>query len=283
MLNGRLSSSREILSNVIRDNDYSAIDFNHGDVLSWINESLDLIGCPYSLIDSISCITIENHQGMLPCNLHTMNQCSGLSNSGMQFPMRTATHTFHPLFLPNTSTGFGVINNEDPVSYDSNGNPIFNFMSYDDSISKALVSSLATTFQDVTYRIEGNYIYTSFKDDAKILLSYRAFPVDLDGFPLIPDNIKFKQAVQSYIRMKCDYRMWRKNRIERGIYEHSEREWMWYCGAATTAGNIPTIDGMESLKNQWMHLIPRLNEQNKFFGSLGNQEYLTFSQKQNRN
>ena len=98
MLNGRLSSSREILSNVIRDNDYSAIDFNHGDVLSWINESLDLIGCPYSLIDSISCITIENHQGMLPCNLHTMNQCSGLSNSGMQFPMRTATHTFHPLF-----------------------------------------------------------------------------------------------------------------------------------------------------------------------------------------
>lgn len=276
-LNGKLASSKEIVLNVLRDNDYKGQDFRYGDALMWIVEAVSLIGAPQALVNRLACIDIQDHRGLLPCDLHTVIQTSGLLGSGVQFPMRGATNTFHPLFLPNPNS-VGIVNPDQPISYDANGNPIFNFLNYDGAISKQLVNALPYTYKDITYSMNENFIFTSFKDGAKVLMSYKAYPVDDCGFPLIPDNIKFKQAIQSYIRMKMDYRMWRKGKLDDKVYNHSEREWAWYCGAATTAANIPSMDEMESLKQQWMHLIPRLNEHSKMFDLLGAAEFITNGQ-----
>lgn len=280
-LNGRLISTQEIVLNVIRNGKYKSTEINQGDIAVWCAEAVDLIGVPYTLKRTFACIDISDHRGVLPCDLVDIVQVSALLPSGLQVPMRSATNTFHPIFL-NNITNSPVINPAEPVGYDSNGNPIFNFLNYDSAVSKELVDNLPYNLKDVTYDVNANFIRTSFKDGAKVLMSYEAFPIDDRGFPMIPDNIKFRKAVEWYVRMMIDYTLWRTDKIKREIYEHSEREWNWYCGAATTAGLMPTLDVMESWKNQLVRLMPRFNQHEQTFDNLGAQEMLNMSQRQFR-
>jgi hypothetical protein len=54
-------------------------------------------------------------------------------------------------------------------------------------------------FGDATYYTELDYINTSFCD-GKIRVYYNEIPIDKDGFPLIPDNQNYKQALYWYVR-----------------------------------------------------------------------------------
>ena len=276
MLNGKLSSSKEIVLKVIRDNGYQVQDFNYSDMVEWLGECMDLIGCAYTLRKNIACITIKDHRGLIPCDFHTPVQASAFDcKSGIQFPMRTANNTFHPLFLPNVNS-VGTINTITPITYDSEGNPNFNFYNFEDNIiNKNTVNNVLQDYRDITYELNDNYIFTSFKDGAKVLFSYLAYPIDKEGFPLIPDNIKFREACAAFLRYKIDYKAWRRGKLDNNVFSHSEREKDWYIGAATTAGNMPSVDAMESIKNQLGRLIPRMNEHAALFTDLGQQEALT--------
>ncbi|TXG85789.1 MAG: hypothetical protein E6R13_01655 [Spirochaetes bacterium] len=276
-LTSKTITSKEIIANVLRDNLYKAQDIEVSALIEWVSEVLDLTGVPLILKDMIDCIKIEDHRGNLPCDLHSVNQMSGLTDGGVQFPMREATGTFHPLFLNNVN-GQPFINTTQPISYDADGNPIFNFNMDNQTLPENTVNTKPYTYQDVTYKLNNNHIFTSFPT-GRVLMSYRAYPVDKEGYPLIPDNIKFKQAVQAYLRFKLDYRLWRKGELLREVFEHSEREYMWYVGAATVAGLMPSLDKMESWKNQMTSLIPRYSEHGRFYESLGNQEFMTSGNK----
>jgi|688.fasta_scaffold52678_6 hypothetical protein len=272
-LNGKLVSSKEAVYRAIRDADLKAQDFNLGTMLEWAGEALDLIGCPYSLVHKLACIDIVDNRGVLPCDLHEIRQMSTLLPNGIQMQMRVANGTFHPIFIKQGGE-IGYVDNQTPITTDSNGNPVFNIYNYDIALNRNTVAGSYPGFADITYTVNDNYIYTSFKDGAKVLISYWAFPVDDDGFPLIPDNEKFKSYVTWHLLMKTYYRQWIKGKVSDSVFRHSETERAFYAGAATTSGLMPTIDTMESWKGQYMHLIPRLNEHNTMFSTLGNQEFL---------
>jgi hypothetical protein len=57
---------------------------------------------------------------------------------------------------------------------------------------------------------------------------------------------------------------------------------MWYVGAATTAGLMPSLDMMESWKNMHLKIMPRFNEHSKFFDDLGTQQIMTNGRKHRR-
>jgi hypothetical protein len=266
-MNGKYISSQEIIRNVFRDNGYT-IELPWQDAVEWCAESLDLIGAPRSYQPRIACVTISNYRGSLPCDLHEIRQVSGLTTGCVQFPMRESGHTFHPVFSCKevTTSETSSIDYVAPITTDDDGNPAFNFNSDGSgTVAKANYAGGSSCPADATYTLNDNYIFTNFQDTHKVLVSYWAFPVDKDGFPLCPDNIKFKQALQAYVRMKIDYMLWRKNDIARDVFEYSEREWMWYVGAAGNAGRMPSLDKMESIKNQVMRLIPRMNDHATFF------------------
>lgn len=273
MLNGKTISGKHIIYRAIRDADLKQPDFDIGTMLEWLGESLDLIGCPYSYIQKVGCIEIVDHKGTLPCDLVEINQASTLMPSGLQIPMRTATSTFHPLHLPQGAE-VGFINYQQPTSVDENGNLVFDFFNFPTEVSGKNVALLPTGFTDVQYTVNDNYIFTSYQDGAKVLLSYKAFPVDTDGFPMIPDNEKFKSYCTWHLLMKVYYRQYIKGKVSREVFSHAEQQRDFYAGAATTAGIMPTIDMMESWKGMYLHLIPRLNEQSNFFHNLGDQEML---------
>jgi hypothetical protein len=124
---------------------------------------------------------------------------------------------------------------------------------------------------DLTYKVNDGYFFSA-KKDGKVEIAYKGYATDDDGFPLIPDTTRFKTAVAAYIRMKIDYIEMRKGKLNPNIYQMSEQEWLFYVNSAATEARMPSIDQMESLKNQMLRLIPQPNEHATSFKTLSQQE-----------
>jgi len=123
----------------------------------------------------------------------------------------------------------------------------------------------------LTYKVNDNYIFAS-KETGSIDIAYKSHPVDDEGFPRIPDDTRFKQAIASYIQSKIDYIEYRKGKLSQALYRDSEQNWLFYVKSASTRGRMPTVDQMESFKNQVVRLIPTINEHASGFNTLGKQQ-----------
>lgn len=58
--------------------------------------------------------------------------------------------------------------------------------------------------------IANGEVYTNFKEGL-VLLNYYAYPVDEKGLPKIPDNPKFKLAIEHYLKWKIMENLWINN------------------------------------------------------------------------
>lgn len=54
---------------------------------------------------------------------------------------------------------------------------------------------------DPTYKIQGRTLISSMKN-VPLIMAYKAFPADDDGYPMIPDNSSYKEALIAYIKLK---------------------------------------------------------------------------------
>ena len=123
-----------------------------------------------------------------------------------------------------------------------------------------------------SYIVDCDYIKTSF-ESGKICLSYMAFPTDADCFPLVPDDISYKEAMFWYIFKQLLLGGYDKptNRID---YNFADQKWRYYCTQARNAANYPDIDKYESYMNQWVRLVPDVNAHELFFENLNERETL---------
>lgn len=124
------------------------------------------------------------------------------------------------------------------------------------------------------YKINNNVIFTSF-ENGYINLAYKAYPTDDDGFLMVPDDEKLRAAIKYHLIYKIDFRRWRANPASPGmkaLLNDSEQRRDFYVGAARNKAHIPTYDKMESIKNRWIGLIPRINEHMNGFTSLNKRE-----------
>lgn len=140
----------------------------------------------------------------------------------------------------------------------------------------ALVYSLGTS-NDVgcyTYKIQGNIIFTSVDKDLEI--SYRAIKVDDEGFPLIIDNGTFANALELYIKKKWFTKLFDNGQINQAVLQHTEQEYAWAVGQASTDLVRPSLDQMESFKNSWCTLLEKTRHHANSFNSLSNPEIRKF-------
>lgn len=242
MYNGKYVSMEFLLGKVYRDNGYD-LELLYSDAIEWVAEALDLIGADLQFENKVtngqegmpSPIEIQGYRGTLPCDFHIGIQARDYEHN---FPMRYNTDSFALSYLdPNAS------------------------------------NTASQVKSSITYGFKKGFIFTSF-ETGYVELSYWAFPTDDNGMPMIPDNTKVIQAVASYLRMKIDYKLWRSGRLNGQVYADSQTEWCWYVGAAANSMKMPSIDQMESIKNQWLRLIPSVNEHMYSFKYLGDQEQI---------
>jgi len=123
------------------------------------------------------------------------------------------------------------------------------------------------------YLIENGRIKTSFKE-GKVCLSYTAFATDVDCWPLVPNDISFKEAMFWYIYKKLLLSgMVDPNNNGLG-YDVADQKWKYYCTQARNEAKYPDMTRYESFMNQWVRLVPKINEFDNVMGDLGTRENL---------
>ena len=124
---------------------------------------------------------------------------------------------------------------------------------------------------DLTYKLQGQVIYTSIKEGT-IELSYQAIPVDSDGYPMVADNSSFREALELYITKKRYKVLFDTGKIKGDVYNTTCQDYAWAVGQAQTSLIMPTIDELESITNSWNTLIPRVTEHRTGFINNGSKE-----------
>jgi len=277
MINGKYVSSNEIVRRVYRDSGITT-ELPYQDSIEWVVDCLDLINAPRAFQDNIAMIEIEDYKGKLPCNYRQMIHASGATENGLIFDMSYSQNTFHPTntIVNNNSnlstqgslsTAQVLIDTTNPIGVDQAGNPVFNYINSETNISfpgNLAEGVLAKVPSEATYKLNDSHIFTSFRT-GYALISYNAYPFDCEGFPMVPDNIKFKLAVQWHIQERIDYILWRRDAISDKVWQTTSKERDWYMGAAQNEGKMPNIDNLESMRVMFTKYIQRPDLHNRAF------------------
>ncbi len=135
------------------------------------------------------------------------------------------------------------------------------------------LSDVKQNSYDLTYKLQNNIIFTSMKE-GDIEIMYNAFVVDEDGYPMIPDDAAFINALELYIKKYYFEILFDLGKIQQGVLQNVQQQYTWAVGQATTSLLMPSIDEMESIANSINTLIPRVSEHSRGFINMGVKEKL---------
>ena len=127
--------------------------------------------------------------------------------------------------------------------------------------------------QELSFKTQGQVLYVSFKT-GDVSVSYKAIPVDKDGFPLLIDNTVFLKALEAYIKREAFTILFDMGKIAPAVLQNAQQSYAWLAGQLQSEFTIPSQSEMESISRMWNTLIQRTSEFNNGFSSLGNKEYI---------
>lgn len=153
-------------------------------------------------------------------------------------------------------------------------NSVFKYST--DSFHLSKDKSHAQYTRDLTYKLQGDYIFTSLKE-GEIEIAYTAIEIDRDGFPIIPDNSKFIRALEAYIKKEWFTILFDMGQIQPAILQNTQQQYAWAVGACESEFQKLSLDKAESFFNSWRTLLIRDKEHSKGFIKNGSKETLKFN------
>jgi len=198
-------------------------------------EFMRVVGIPTTFYDKTAVIDIHNYRGELPCDFIEITQVRLLPKPG-------APPELSPVFRHTTDTFH--------------------------------MSPLKAKISDLTYKIQGNCIFTAPLRYGPIEIAYKAMPVDDEGTPLIPDNSTYTRALEAYIKKEWLGIEFEQGKINPQVMQRIDQDYAWKVGQAQTDMIRPTIDQMESISNMWNTLIVRAQDHRKGFIHEGSAEHI---------
>ena len=283
-------SSQALIRKVLRD--LRPVNTNWlDDAVEWVGEALEHIGASTQLETKQKVLSVKEYKTLLPSDLYYVNMVATSTQTGTAIStqlseLKAELATLNASIASNPNQDLyaqlrdisgriitlqgGYFKDAEtltPLKYGTTTFP------RDIHCSKC-VNELATAAD--WYIIENGYIKTSFLT-GELCISYMAFPTDVDCYPLVPDDISFREAIFWYIYKKLllggyiELSKMQQNGIK---YDFADERWRYYCTQARNNANYPDIDRMESFMNQWVRLVPDLNRHENNFTELGDRETL---------
>lgn len=205
-------------------------------VIDYAVDFIRLVGTPPSFVDKTAIIDIHNYRGELPCDFYEMIQVR------LAYDEKHKVENHAPTFRYTTDS-FHMSPNKPHVS-------------------------------DLTYKLQGNCIFTAPLEEGQIEIAYKAMPIDDEGYPMIPDNSAFSRALEMYIKKQWFTIQYDMGKISQAVMAKTDQDYAWAVGQAQTDLIRPTIDQMESISNMWNTLVPRAQEHKKGFIHTGSKEHI---------
>ena len=206
-------------------------------VVDYAVDFIRIVGSPPTFFEKTAIVKIKNYRGELPCDFYEMIQVRLMGGY-------EGDHLIH------------------------GHNRVFRY-----STDSFHMSPVKAKFTDLTYKIQGNCIFTAPLEEGEIEVAYKALPIDEEGYPLIPDNTAFSRALELYIKKQWFTVQFDLGKINQQVMAKVDQDYAWAVGQAQTDLIRPTIDQMQSITNMWNTLLPRHNEHRKGFLKEGMQEH----------
>lgn len=118
------------------------------------------------------------------------------------------------------------------------------------------------------YYINNNTI-TYSEREGQVKIHYLAFPVDEEGYPLVPDNQSFFDALFWKVAYQLCIRGYGFKNKYLSDLEYVRRKWNFYCKQARGEANAPDLERLERIKNNWLSLVPRTRSFDENFSTSG--------------
>ena len=122
------------------------------------------------------------------------------------------------------------------------------------------------------YRIQGEYIYTSF-ESGKLQIAYDGIPVDTEGIPMVPDRASILKAIEYSIIREWFERQMFAGRIGVDKFQYADKERNWYVAKTGTDFMLENLDKRKTLSNILNTLFINEEHTTNDFINLGNREY----------
>lgn len=259
-----LVSGKVILARVIRALGYKLPSVYHDDILEWIAEGLGMIQVTNALIlketSDMDCpgeILVRNFCAKLPCGFIAIERVKNEYGNRLREASATAQRTTNPALDRIRASVFNVNpylhQTEDGVPTESPGTSI---PVYGEDIEQSEDLSSKNYYQ-----IKGNYIQTGF-EEGYIQIEYWALPTCDEGYPLIPDNEPFKQAIEWYVIMRLIGSGYEHKVFN---YQMASAEFEKWAGRGMNEVSYPTPDTMARINNVTVRLIPPDHFRDDFF------------------
>ena len=221
-------------------------------IIDYTIDFMRIVQCHSFFLEKCTTLTVEDYRCVLPEDFYEVNQIR-LISSNVKIPK------YEKSYRQNEDGSFIL---------DENGNKIFNGfynqVGYEDvDVYNNKVFTYSTdTFHmsdnkydyTLTYKIQGNIIYTSVKD-CEIELAYKAMPIDDEGYPVIPDNSKFTRALEAYIKKQWFTILFDMGKLQGGILQNAQQEYAWAVGACEAETHHLSLDKAETFFNSWRNLL----------------------------
>jgi len=264
MLIPKYTSLKEVIMNVYR-NTGSDREVNIDDLAYWSYEALEGIGYPLTYIPKVyghkedTSWEFEDYKVKLPADFHKLRMITVDGIAAVP-----ASNTFHEL-LDGSCCGWDAPTNGAAVE------------TYWDNFGNQFSPNAAPLTQPQRAGLEApsfsmNNSYVTFNVESGIAcMAYWAFPVDDEGFPMIPDLHEVKMAVAYYLQERLDYKLWRKGVLSGEVYKDAKRERNWYMAQAYSQVRVPDEHQMEVMKNMMLKMIVRKDDYLTSFRNLNKQ------------
>lgn len=270
MPNYAMVSAKEVIARVIRATGYKLPSTYHDDLLEWLPEGIGYLQMTKSLVTKssgdIDCpdeILVKNYCAPLPCGFITIlsvedengvrlgssasvrDMTSPLSDTAGITTARVSSFEVNP-FQHQTSTGL-------PTDEAGNIPPYY--------LDGSDIVQVPTTSGPEYYKIQGNYIQTSF-ECGFIKMHYLALPTDKEGYPLIPDNQNFKQALEWHVMRRLIGAGYEHKVF---TYQYCDQQFDIYANRARNEVSYPSLNDMEKAYRTNIRLVPPIGYADQFF------------------
>lgn len=292
-------SSNNIISKVFSDLNLKEESHRISDMREWIGEGLEKIGA-YSYFnikvtgkENEPILILSDYICKLPNDTYRPIGIAYSSKStGPFMPLRYGDSAYNTRIQTESTSDLSTVAADNEIVqlamslYTLDYESALSLINSDPILKSKLSTLLKTSYdlnssdlkdsysKEYSYIINNGYIKTNIRS-GYIMLVYQSIPTDENGYAIVPDDPGFIEALYWYIRVKLLYPEWAEGRVRDRVYEHAESKWRFYCKQAYGNAMMPTGDGeLESIKNNWLSLIPKINEFDSLFTAMGDKQQI---------
>ena len=280
---GNYVSLKTIVEKVYTDFEIN-YSFTYNDAAEWVGSLLATLQAGSVLEDKVACVKIHEHRGTLPCDLESITQVAKLE--GCELPeCSLAAFSFYEkgTYIASVkdvdidARTFQYCTCEDGTSVDWNSVRMIPMRWSTDNFHYRYHNNPRDYLYDRTdysYKVNRGFIFPNFSE-GRVAISYKAVPLDEDGYPMIPAEEWWRKACSWEVAYRASFKAFMSGKMEEKIFRLIERDRDWYISQAVNKTKMFTNDDeAQSFVNQMVTLIPRGTGHENFFRNISRQQQI---------